>query len=167
MADVTIAQVTTTVTSGDGVFDVLMRAVDAHLDKQYTSGRIKGADYATVYLGALQMVLQQAIAFTMQKQQVTREDSIATETIAASQANTLIKQQEGDAREALLLRQTTGYDEDYKTKVFNTLMGLRTTGMTQEIAGLINGTSTGANALANTMLTDAGFTGVSNIIADV
>jgi hypothetical protein len=167
MADISIADVTTTLPTGDGVFDVLMRSIDSHLDKQYTSGRIKGADYATVYLGALQAVLQQSIAFVIAQQQVTREDGIAAEQIAASQANTLLKQQLGDAQEAVYNRQTAGYDDEYKTNVFNTLMSLRTTGMTQEMAGLVNGTVGGANALANNILADAGITGVSNVIADV
>jgi hypothetical protein len=70
MADIQISDVTTTEPNGTGVFDVLMRSVESHLDKQYNSGRIKGAEYATVYLGALQAVLQQAISFTLQEQKV-------------------------------------------------------------------------------------------------
>ena len=184
MADITIADVTTTLPTGDGVFDVLMRSIDSHLDKQYTSGRIKGADYATVYLGALQAVLQQSIAFVIAQQQVAREDDIAAEQITASQANTALKQQLGDAQEAVYNRQAIGFDDDYKVKIFNTLMGLRTTGMTQEMAGLTNsvavedppGTFTttdigGANKLANELIKDSGIdpTGstITNIIADI
>ena len=203
MADINIAQVTTTDPTEDGVFDVLMRSVESHLDKQYTSGRIKGADYATVYLGALQSVLQQAIAFVLAEQKTEKEielataqydktleeidvlqaqeaeilagtirqDDVAAEQITASQANTTLKQQLGDAQEALYNRQTQGFDEDYKYKVFKSLLDLRTTGMTQEMAGLVNDATSpstpGANALANAILTDAGITGVSGIVADV
>lgn len=240
MADITIADVTTTLPTGDGVFDVLMRSIDLHLDKQYTYGRIKGADYATVYLGALQAVLQQSIAFVLAEQKAEKEidlltkqidlasqqllteientrlinanadakeyevsyllpehrtklqeevdilqsqdieiiastirqDNIAAEQIAASQANTALKQQLGGAQEAVYNRQATGFDDDYKTKIFSTLMGLRTTGMTQEMAGLVNGTSTNSgNALVNELIKDSGIdptgTAISNILADI
>ena len=73
MADISIDQVTTTDVNENGVFDVLMRSVDSHLDKQYTSGRIKGTEYATVYLGALQTVLQQAIAFVLSEEKTEKE----------------------------------------------------------------------------------------------
>jgi hypothetical protein len=82
MSDITIDQVTTTDPTEDGVFDVLMRSVDSHLDKQYVAGRIKGADYATVYLGALQAVLQQSIMFVLSEQKVEKEIELATAQIA-------------------------------------------------------------------------------------
>ena len=161
MADINIAQVTTTDPTGAGVFDVLMRSVESHLDKQYVAGRIKGSDYATVYAAALQSVLQQAIAFVLTEQG-------AEEQIAASQANTTMKQAQNTAQVALINRQKDGFDEKYKQDVFNTLMGLRTTGLTQDHPGLNNDTgSNSANALANALITDAGITGVSNVIANV
>jgi hypothetical protein len=94
---------------------------------------------------------------------------VKAETIAQSIANTAIKQQQGDAQAALLARQTEGFDDDHKFKVFNSLLGLRTTGMTQGIIGLEAGagsTGTSANALANALLADAGITGVTNVIDD-
>jgi len=337
MAEISIYDVTTENTEENGVFDVLMRSVDAHLNKQYTSGRIKGADYANVYASALQAVLQQAIGFVlaekktekeidvlqaqeaeilagtirqdnesakkvslMEQQELTeteqtalvfantskvnyevsvimpkqaalleqqeitesinsaanaykmsyilpaelaklekevillnsqnveitadtiRKDNLAsaeislkeanelrleyetanilpeqvikiqeevdllqsqdleiiagtsrqnnavTEQIAASQANTTMKQAQNTAQVDLINRQKDGFDEKYKQDVFNTLMGLRTTGLTQDVPGLNNGTSgSSGNALANALLTDAGITTVSNVIADV
>ena len=166
---ISIDQVTTTVPSGNGVFDVLMRSVDSHLDKQYVSGRIKGSDYATVYLGALQAVLQQAIQFTLMREKTEVEIDAVQETIDQSKANTIIKQQQGDAQAALLARQTEAFDDDHKYKVFNSLLGLRTTGMTQGIIGLEAGagsTGSSANALANALLADAGITGITDVIND-
>ena len=154
-----IDELTEATINGSGVFDVLMRALDTHLDKQYLSGRIKGADYATVYLGGLQAVLQQSIAYIT-----------TVEQIAASQANTALKQQLGDAQTALYERQTLGFDDDAQYKVYKTLMDLRTTGITQEIAGLVNDVDDGlggVNQLTNAILTKVGITGVTNIVADV
>jgi hypothetical protein len=57
---------------GTGAFDVLMRSTKLHLQAEYEAGRITGADYATVYLGALTAVLQTSIQFLLNEQQVHR-----------------------------------------------------------------------------------------------
>jgi len=45
------------------VLDDLMEAMNAHIDAQYKLGRLTGTDYATVYVGAMQAAVQQAVAF--------------------------------------------------------------------------------------------------------
>jgi len=300
MADISIAQVTTTNTEEGGVFDVLMRSIDAHLDKQYSSGRIKGSDYATVYLGALQTVLQQAIAFVLAEQKLekelealdkqielitqqvlteaeqtrlvgknadkvsyeitnilpkqasllgqqlltevqqtrlvdgnadkidyevvtllpaqklildqqrltevqqtrlvdanadakefevsnllpeqedllqsqdlevkastVRQDKVATEQISASQAATALKERLGLKQESVYQKQAEAFDKDAKYKVANSLLNVRVTGLTQDIAGIKNGTGTDSgNALVNEMLQSVGFNS-RNILDDV
>ena len=52
---------------GTGVFDVLMRANKAHLEQEFTQGRIKGTEYSTVYLGSLQSVLSASVQFLLEK----------------------------------------------------------------------------------------------------
>jgi hypothetical protein len=42
----------------EGLFDQLMKSVEFHLDKQYKQNRMKGADYAQVYAGSIQGVMQ-------------------------------------------------------------------------------------------------------------
>lgn len=64
---ITLASLTEAKLSGTGVFDTLMRSVKAHLDEEFKSNRIKGSDYATVYLGSLTQVLQQSNLFLMEK----------------------------------------------------------------------------------------------------
>lgn len=54
--------------AGTGIFDKLMVAVTDNLDLQYQNGRIKGTDYANVYLGSIQSVLQQSMTFLLQKE---------------------------------------------------------------------------------------------------
>jgi len=56
----------TTVDDGTGVFDIMMRAVTVHIEKQFDDDRITGTDYANVYLGGLQSSMQQAVQFLMQ-----------------------------------------------------------------------------------------------------
>jgi hypothetical protein len=155
MADIQISDVTTTLPDGDGVFDVLMRSVDSHLDKQYQSGRIKGSDYATVYLGALQMVLQQAIQFVLAEQKAEKELDALDEQIAASQAATAVKEDIAAAQVAVYTKQEQGFDRDYKYKIVKSLLDIRTTGLTQGNEGI---TSEGGDTLIKELLTEVGLT---------
>ena len=58
---------------GTGTFDVLMRAAKEHMVDEYTQGRIQGAEYSTVYLGALQQTMQQSIAFLLARDKTSYE----------------------------------------------------------------------------------------------
>lgn len=84
--------------TGTGVFDDLMEAVNAHLDAQYNLGRLTGADYATVYLGAIQSSLQNSVQFVLGKQQADKQaDLLATQIITETQskdADLAIKRQQ-------------------------------------------------------------------------
>jgi len=182
MPDIKISDVTTTLVDGAGVFDVLMRSIDSHLDKQYSSGRIKGSDYATVYLGALQTTLQQAIAFVLAEQKAEKEldllgEQILTaqsdrtikqaqsdEQIAASQANTATKQGIAEKQEAVYVKQAQGFDRDYKYKITKSLLDIRTTGLTQGIAGI---TTASGNNILNQLVLDGGFSSPTTFLTDV
>lgn len=75
MADIDLNNLTNA-TDGDdgtGVFDQLMVAVENHIEEQYDSGRITGTDFATVYLGAVQSVLQQSMSFLLEEQKADKE----------------------------------------------------------------------------------------------
>ena len=63
----------TTATNGTGNFDNLMKVVTLHLEAQFAAGRITGTDYATVYLGALQSTLAQAVNFTLSMEKANAE----------------------------------------------------------------------------------------------
>ena len=63
---VTNGQVTNGEWQGTGVFDTLIAAVNKNVELQYQKGRITGNDYANVYLGGMQAVLQQAMQWVLQ-----------------------------------------------------------------------------------------------------
>ena len=67
---VSVPEVTTKDPDGTGAFDVFMSAIGKHLEKEFSEGRIVGADYATTYIAAVQMALQQAVDFTLKKDAV-------------------------------------------------------------------------------------------------
>ena len=60
---------------GTGSFDELMRTVKSNIDQEYTKNRITGANYSTVYLGAMQTVLQVASQFTLTAPQNSQQAS--------------------------------------------------------------------------------------------
>lgn len=79
---ITLDSLTQATTSGDGVFDTLMRAFKAHLDEQYNKNRIRGAEYAQVYLAGVQQVLQTSLAFTLNQEEQNLKNELARQQIA-------------------------------------------------------------------------------------
>ena len=71
--EVTLDKLTTANVAGTGVFDVLMRSVKAQLDVEYQANRIKGSEYSTVYLGALQAVLQTSLQMVLAQEKTNLE----------------------------------------------------------------------------------------------
>lgn len=82
MSALTIDELSVATTNGTGVFDVLMRAVKAHLEQEFTSGRIKGPEYSTVYLGSLDQAMQTGLAFLLQKRKNDLEAQLLEKQIA-------------------------------------------------------------------------------------
>ena len=115
MTDITIADVTNitdeNANNGTGVFDVLMKSVEAHIESQY--GKITGSDYATVYLGSLQAVLAQSIQFVLQEEAAGLQADLIAEQIAASQARTT--REDGVAAADIALKNAQELDVEYVT----------------------------------------------------
>lgn len=82
---VTLAELTTATTDGTGAFDVLMRANKSHLEQEFLQGRIKGNEYATVYLGSLQKVLEESVKFLLQKELQRAELDLKKEQVLNAQ----------------------------------------------------------------------------------
>jgi hypothetical protein len=83
MADITFNTLSdttqSTLSAKTGNFDELMKTVTLHLEEQFNAGRITGTDYATVYLGALQSVLAQAVTFTLNMNKSNKETDLLTQ----------------------------------------------------------------------------------------
>ena len=69
---VDVADLTSGKIGGTGVFDILMTVVSKHIQEEYNKNRITGKEYATVYIGAVNAVLQQAVQFLSIGQQVEK-----------------------------------------------------------------------------------------------
>lgn len=90
MAGLTIADLSVATVGGTGVFDVLMRAVKAHLEQEFNQGRIKGPEYSTVYLGSLDQAMQTGLAFLLQNQKQAKELELLDKQILHTQAETTL-----------------------------------------------------------------------------
>jgi len=113
MTDITTADITnkTETSDGTGVFDVLMQSSSVYLNAQFMEGRITGAEFATVYLGAMQTVLQQAITFILSEQEASNKADLIAAQTAEILAGTIRADAESTAKIELINIQVTEVTE--------------------------------------------------------
>lgn len=70
---------------GEGLFDQLMKSVEHHLDLQYTKNRIKGSEYAEVYVGSIQAVMQYTTQYLLGTMLINEQKAQAEATIALTE----------------------------------------------------------------------------------
>lgn len=78
---VDLPSLTTKAVDGTGVFDVLMQANKAHLEQEFNKGRLRGPEFATVYLGSLEAVLQASVNFLLQRDKATLEGQLLNQQV--------------------------------------------------------------------------------------
>lgn len=109
---VDITNLTHATIDGNGVFDVLMRTVNAHLQKEWTANRLKGTEYSTVYLGALESTMNTSLQFLLAKDKLNAELAILeqqlvnlkVEEINATKQGLLLDKQRDDLVAATALK---------------------------------------------------------------
>lgn len=90
--------------TGTGVFDTIMKAVNGNIKVEFDNGRITTNDYATVYLGALQTAIQQAMQFILNQPSVEKDLEMKEE------------------QTKLYQRQREGFDDNKYQKLLETQM---------------------------------------------
>ena len=137
---------TTFEVTGDGVFDKIMRTLNAHMLAQYKAQRLKAENFATVYVGVVPTVLQESMKFIMQKDNLLKDLEVKDANIGLinqqtanllkddalkdanldllnQQKDNLVKDNEvKDANIALLDRQREGFDDNKHQKLFEAQM---------------------------------------------
>jgi len=90
----TVKDVTEEIVSGNGVFDVYMKAGKNQLDTQYKLGRIKGSDYTAAYVAMQELMMTEANKFVlalakldMESKMLPLEIEKAKKEIATAQLN--------------------------------------------------------------------------------
>lgn len=86
MPDLQITQLTADAKTG--VFDALMKSVSSHVDTEFRAGRIKGAEYATVYLGSLELALQIGMQFLLSQRKAGLEADLLAQQVALATQQT-------------------------------------------------------------------------------
>ncbi len=94
IAQLTNDDLTTASSDGAGLFDTLMRAGRAHLEMEYSANRLRGPDYAQVYLGAMGQVLQTSVSFLLSRDKASLDAALAQEQILLAQLQQQIVQME-------------------------------------------------------------------------
>lgn len=94
IAPIALNDLTQATLAGTGVFDVLMRTNKAHLESEFSKGRIKGTEYATVYLGSLEAVLTASLSFLLQKDKSALEAQLIEQQVLVAQQQVLKTQAE-------------------------------------------------------------------------
>ena len=85
MAQLLVTDLTETTLAGSGVFDVLMRANKVHLEEEFLKGRIKGPEYAQVYLGSMESVMRASMEFLLQRQKISLEAELLAQQVVLAQ----------------------------------------------------------------------------------
>lgn len=79
---------------GQGIFDILMRAAKEHLNEEYRQNRFSGEDYANLYLGTMNAVLQQSIQYALTEQQSAAQAALlAAQTSKTKREEAVVAQQ--------------------------------------------------------------------------
>ncbi len=104
---VTIEELTTNVSvdsnhvvTGDGVFDDVMETINKHISAQYSAGRLKAENVATLYVGIVPTALSESIKFLLQRKTNTQQLRVL------------------EAQEALYIRQKEAFDDNKYQKLF-------------------------------------------------
>jgi hypothetical protein len=88
------------VVTGTGVFDDVMETINKHIEAQYSAGRLKAENVATLYVGIVPTVLSESIKFLLQRKTNTQQLRVL------------------EAQEALYIRQKEAFDDNKYQKLF-------------------------------------------------
>ena len=78
--------------SGDGIFDIWMRTLGAHLKREYAEQRITGDEYAKAYISLMNNLLNTAVGFLTQDAQLAMSQEQMRHDITISDAQLLMAQ---------------------------------------------------------------------------
>jgi hypothetical protein len=88
----------------------LMTSINAYVKGEYTAGRITGTEYATVYLGAIQTAVAQAVQYGAQKTASDAQVALLEAKIASEQKTLEVAEQQI----ALYAAQAKGFEDKSK-----------------------------------------------------
>lgn len=104
-SDLTNAVLTGNTVTGTGTMDVLMNTFMLHLDREFKTGHITGAEYTKAYIAAMQIAAGNGVQYLVQRDQaywaaVTAQMGIINSRVALAIAKTQLAGQEIEANTA-------------------------------------------------------------------
>lgn len=124
---ITLADLTEAKVDGAGAFDTLMRSMVGHLEMEFNKGRLRGADYANVYLTSLTPVLQNSVVFLLQKDEAAGKAALVDAQVRLTEVQILLA--EAELERELLTKELVAAQVD-KTKA-------ETINLTQQLNNLM------------------------------
>ena len=115
---------TNKVWEGSGVFDELMMAVNGNIQVQYDNGRIKGTEYAEVYLGSMQTAIVEAMKYMLNKKTIEKGLEAQDVNIAISEVQLAENTEKWALQRKVLENQLAMSDVDVAYKEQNVLRDL-------------------------------------------
>ena len=109
---------------GTGVFDGLMKAVNGNIKVQFEDGRLKGPEYAEVYLGSMQTAMIEAMKYLLNKKSVEKALEAQDIGIAISEVQLAENSEKWAIQKKVLENQLEMSDIDVAYKEQNTLRDL-------------------------------------------
>ena len=109
---------------GTGVFDQLMMAVNGNIQVQFDSGRIKGVDYANVYMSSMQTAINEAMKFVLNKKLLEKQIEAQDVQIAIGEVQLAENSEKWALQKQVLENQLEMSDVDVAYKEQNVLRDL-------------------------------------------
>lgn len=109
---------------GAGVFDQLMKAINGNIQVQFDEGRIKGAEYANVYLGSIQSAVAESMKFILNKKSIEKALELQDVQIAINEVQLAENSEKWGIQKAVLENQLEMSNVDVAYKEQNVLRDL-------------------------------------------
>ena len=109
---------------GTGVFDQLMKAINGNILVQFDAGRLKGTEYADVYLGSMQAAISESMKFILNKKSVEKSLEAQEIQIAINEVQLAENSEKWALQKAVLENQVEMSNIDVAYKEQNVLRDL-------------------------------------------
>lgn len=120
---------------GTGIFDGLMKAINGNIQVQFEEGRLKGPEYADVYLGSMQTAIAEAMKYVLNKKSIEKGLEAQDINIAISEVQLAENSEKWAIQKKVLENQLAMSDVDVAYKEQNTLRDLEIRDKQIESAG--------------------------------
>ena len=94
-----------------------MEAINSNIKIQYETGRIKGPEYANVYLGSMQTAVSEAFKYLLQKQLIEKDLELKDAQIESVSIENTIKQEQSIKDLEVKTAQISKINDDLLTSV--------------------------------------------------